>query len=434
MRSLFLLDDQAGLLTIKDKILYVLVAIFFITFFPDHMEVTNNVAVVLVSLYSLFYNSFSEKYDLLRRRKEIVAMVLFYLLHIISAFLSKNQAEGFSWVVVRMPLLVFPVTIGLIYIKQALKERILYAYAVTATITLLLCICVAIFRSISYNDTSLLYNDNFTYLIEKQSVYVALFGNLAVFSFGYLLSIKSTVISKGIVYASFFILLVANFLLASRIAITILYSSIICVAIWQAIQKKKLMQLGFVVVGIAAVGFILINFFPKTVNRFRELGYTSYEFSNKGAESHFNMEVTDDQWNGANIRLAVWNCGWDLVKQHPVLGVHLGDKVDRMMEIYAVKHFDFAYDSRRNLHNNYLDVLVAFGVVGLLIFLWGFLFEPLRQCFRTKDMFGVFVIAAFVLSFIPETYFDRSMGNMMFAFFIALIVSFRPPINKKSLS
>lgn len=433
MRSLFLMDDQAGLLTVKDKILYVLVVIFLISFYPDHMEVVNNLAVGLIGFFSFFYNTFREKYDLLRRRKEITGMMLFYLLHIVSALVSKDIAEGFSWVVLRMPLLVFPITLGLVYIEQALKERILYAYAVITTITVLVCIVWATFQSISYGDASLLYNDNLTYLLDKQSVYMALLVNLAVFSFGYLLSIKSTMVTKrSLVYVSFFILLVANFLMASRIAITILYGSIISVAVYNVIQKRKLMQLGLIVAGMAIVGFLLVNFFPKTINRFRELGYTSYEYSHKGTESHFNMEVTGDQWNGANIRLAVWSCGWELVKQHPVLGVQLGDKVDLLMEVYAARHFDFAYNSRRNMHNNYLDILVAFGIVGLLLFLWGFLFEPLLQCFRSKDIFGMFVIVAFMLSFIPETYFDRSMGNMIFAFFISLIVSYRPSVQKKA--
>jgi O-antigen ligase len=429
MQFLFLKDDQAGLLTGKDKILYFLVVIFLITFFLPDMPVVNNLAVGLIVLYSFFYNSFSEKFQLLRRRPEIVVMVLFYLLHIVSALISKNQAEGFSWAVMRLPLLVFPITIGLVYIKPVLRERIMYAYAVIVTLAALACLINAFNRSMLSNDASLLYNDNLTFLIQKQSVYMALLVNVAVFSFGYLIAKRSPVIKRSLVYPALLILLVINFLLASRIAIAILYGSIVCVAIWWALQKKRYLQLGIVVAGMAVAGLVLVNVFPKTLNRFRELGYTKYDFTHQGDESHFNNdEVTADQWNGANIRLAVWSCGWELVKQHPVFGVPLGDKVDRLMEVYAARHFDFAYKSRRNMHNNYLDVLVTFGLVGLLLFLWGSLFEPLRQCIRHKDFFGIFVIGTFMLSFIPETYFDRSMGNMIFAFFIAFIIGYRKPV------
>jgi O-antigen ligase len=432
MRSIFLLDDQAGLLTLKDKLLYVGVIIFFVTFYPSHIPSVNVVAVVLLSLYSFFiYGSFREKLSLLRQRKEVWAMAAFYLLHIVSSLCSKDVGEGFSWTVIRMPLFVFPVAFGIVYIKPALKERILFAYSVITTISMLFCFVWGFVASVATNDYSLLYNDNLTNPLDKQSIYMALLANIAIFSFVYLLYIKSPLVAKkGLVYISLFILLMAIFFLASRIALITLFGSAICVAIRYIIQKRKLKLLGVLVAGIVAVLVLLITVFPKTWNRFHELVFTKYEYSHKGEESHFDMPVTADQWNGANIRLAVWHCGWELVKQHPVVGVQLGDKVERMMETYKEKKFDFALETRRNMHNNYLDILVAFGFVGLLLFLWGFLFEPLRQCMLNKDYFGVFVIAAFILSFIPETYFDRSIGNMTFAFFISFIVSYRKPVAK----
>ncbi|MBO9199022.1 MULTISPECIES: O-antigen ligase family protein [Niastella] len=430
MRSLFLLDDQAGLLTIKDKLLYVLVVIFLVTFYPSHMPSVNVVALVLLSLYSFFiYGSFREKLSLLRQRKEVWAMAAFYLLHIVSSLCSKDVAEGFSWTVIRMPLFVFPVAFGFVYIRQVLKERILFAYAVITTITILFCFIWAIVAGIATNDITMLYNDNLTYSIDKQSIYVALLVNVAIFSFGYLLYIKSALVAKkGLVFTSLCMLVVSIFFMASRISIITLFGSIVCVAVWWIVQKRKLKLLGLVGAGIVAAMALLVIVFPKTWSRFRELTNTKYVYSSKGEERHMNMNITPDQWNGANLRLAVWSCGWELVKQHPVFGVQVGDKVEQMVGVYKAKHFEIAYKSRRNIHNNYLDVLVSFGFFGLLLFLWGFLFEPLRQCIRTRDYFGVFVIAAFMLAFIPETYFDRSMGNMMFAFFVALIVSYRKPV------
>ena len=430
MRSLFLMDDQATQLTKKEKILYALIVLFIITFYLPRVPAINNIVIGGMSLFCFFFNSFREKLSLLRRRKEIILMVLFYVQHIISAFLSNNQQEGFSWVVMRLPLLAFPITIGLIYIRQPLKEGILYAWAVLTTIATFICIVWAVTRTISLSDTSLLYNDNLTDLIDKQSVYMALMVNLAIFSYGYLLSIQSSLVSKSaFVYTCIFVCLVANFLLASRINITILYSSIFCYTVWYAIKKRRFMPFIGVVAGVGIAWLLLVNFFPKTINRFRELGYTNYEYSHHGVESHFNMEVKSDQWNGANIRLAVWTCGWEVVKQHPLLGVQLGDKADSLMKVYADKKFDFAYDSRRNMHNNYLDILESFGIVGLLLFLAGFILVPLIKSISrgrgTRDYFGVAAILAFMLVFVSETYFDRSMGNMVFAFFISLIISYR---------
>lgn len=429
MRSLFLKDAQAGLLTVKDKILYVLIVMFIVSFYPDHMVVVNNIVLALLSSYCFFlYSSFREKLNLLRKRKEVAVMLAFYILHIVSAFLSNDQAEGFSWVVIRMPLFVFPISMGLVYIKQELKERVLYAYSVITTIMLLIGMVLSVIESIRLHDVTLLYNDNVTIFMDKQSVYIALMVNVAVFCFGYLISIKSSLVSKrGWVYACIFVLLVANFLLASRISIISLYSFIILVAIGRAIVKKKTRQLIFIVAAMAVGLVVLVNFFPKTVNRFKELKYTSYNYTDMGTEAHFNMNTSDYQWNGANIRLAVWSCGWEVVKKFPVFGAQLGDKLAEQMKVYKDKHFEFAYNSRRNMHNNYLDIWAAFGTVGLLIFVYGFLFEPIRQSIKTNDILGLLIIGSFMLAFISETWFDRSMGNFIFGFFIAFIVSYRKP-------
>jgi len=428
MRFLFLMDSKSGLLSVKDKILYTLIVIFFITFYLPYWPAINNIVIGCIALFSFFYNSFREKFDLLAKRKELILMILFYLVHIISSFLSHDQHEGFSWTTMRMPLLVFPIIIGLLYIGQELKERIIFAYAVLTTVAIILCFISAVKAFIDTEDASLLYNDNLTLLINKQSIYIALMTNVAIFSFAYLLGIKSKAVSKrGLVYAALGLLIVANFLMASRIGIITLYGSIICITVWYAIKKRMFKPLLIVGGAVVVALLVLVTFFPKTLNRFRELEYTDYQYTHHGVESHFNMKVTGDQWTGANIRLAVWSCGWEVVKRHPLFGVHVGDKVDRMMDVYAEKKFDFAYNSRRNMHNNYLDILESFGFTGFLIFLFGFLLLPLIRCIQTKDFFGVFVIVAFILSFIPETYFDRSMGNMIFAFFISFVVSYRKP-------
>jgi len=428
MRSLFLLDDKAGVLNLKEKILYVLVVLFFATLYMPHIVTIPNIILGLIALLSFFYNSWREKARLLRQRTEVILIILFYLVHIVSAFLSKNRTEGFTDLGMRLPLLAFPVIFGWMYIRQALKERILYAYALITVLVVLFCIIYGLIQYYNTDNAGLLYNDSLTVIIDKQSVYIAMMVNLAIFSFAYLMNIQShLIVKRATVYVGMFILLVANFLLASRIGITILYTSVIGYAVYYMVKEKKVLLGLALVTGLLIGAFLLVKLFPKTVNRFKELTYTKFDFKNQGPESHYNMDVTADQWNGANVRLAVWTCGWDLVEQHPVFGVPLGDKMDKLLEMYADRKFGFAIERRRNLHNNYLDVLVTFGFTGLLLFLAGFIVIPFVKCARTRDFFGCIVILAFAISLVPETYMDRSIGNILLSFFIAFIISYRKP-------
>jgi O-antigen ligase len=143
------------------------------------------------------------------------------------------------------------------------------------------------------------------------------------------------------------------------------------------------------------------------------------------------MELTKDQWNGVNIRLAVWSCGWELARQNPVFGAQLGDKKGKMMDIYKARQFDFALKTERNMHNNYLDLLCTFGITGLALFLLSYLILPVMACFRSRDALGIFITAAFAFSLSSETYLDRSFGCVLIAFFASFIASYKQTILPK---
>jgi hypothetical protein len=85
MRSLVLADPRGMTFSRNEKILYFLITAFFISLFLPGMPVINNIFTGAILLHSFFYNTFAAKKQLLRQRKAILFMLLFFLLHIISA-------------------------------------------------------------------------------------------------------------------------------------------------------------------------------------------------------------------------------------------------------------------------------------------------------------------------------------------------------------
>ena len=408
---------------VKEKIVYFLTAAFFVTLFlPDMPVVTNIVTGALLS-FLFFSTSMAEKGRLLRKRKEIVLMILFFLLHIVSALLSFNKREGLDMVVLRLDLLVFPVSLGVYAIRERLKDRILLVFSIVVTGMAILCLGHAIRQYREFHDAGFLYDDSLSELVRLQSIYVALMVNIALFSYVYLLSKKffSSLWGRVGVWLAVAFLAIFHFMLASRIGIITLYSSLLVFAIYNMIWKRKLVMGVIVVVGLPVAALLLVHFFPKTLNRFRELNYPGYRFDSHARESHYNMQLTPDQWNGANIRLAIWKCGWELAREHWLTGVPLGDKEQKLIEVFRARQFDFAVQSRRNMHNTYLDVLCNFGVIGLGVFLLGFLVLPLAGCYRYRDGWGAFTILAFGAAMITETWLDRSLGCLLLGFFLSLI-------------
>ena len=426
MRSILLMDPTAKIFSVKEKTLYFLFAAFFISLVLPDSPVVQNVVIGGIVLLSLFYNPFPEKIRLLKERKEILFMILFYLLHIISTLFSINRQEAVVMLVLRLPLIVFPISIGLLYIREELKDRILLSFSVIMTLTAAACLGYAIHQYHLSNNTGDLYDDSLSLLIHMQSIYFALIITLALFIFIYLLQKKSFAIEYiGLAYLSIAFLLFFHFMLASRIAIIILYSVFLIFALINIVRRKKFLVGGALIAGVVILALVLPRLFPKTMNRFRELNYPAYRFNNHGVESHYNMDLTADQWNGANIRLAVWKCGEELIRRYPLFGAQLGDKQDRLLDVYRSKQFDFAVETHRNLHSNYFDVFCTFGLVGFLIFLLGYVVIPLRKAARAGDILGLIIIASLATCMITETYMDRSLGCLLLGFFLSWLAATR---------
>jgi O-antigen ligase len=426
MRSLLLLDPAARIFSLRERLLYFGIAAFFISLFLPDMPVINNIIIGGLFLVSLIYNPFAEKVQLLRQRKEIALMILFFLWHIVSGIVSLNHKEALVMLALRLPLLVFPLSIGLLYIRAELKDRILLAFIIIITATSVVCMVYSIGQYRQFHDAGYLYNDSLTSVIKVQSIYFALIVNLALFSYFYLLRKGSFAIEYiGLAYLSIAFLLVFHFMLASRIAIISLYSVFLFFGILYIVRRKRYLEGITLILSLVIGAILLFKLFPKTLNRFDELNYSSYNFSSHGRESHYNMNLTADQWNGANIRLAVWKCAEQLAREYWLLGAQLGDKQDRLMDVYRSKEFDFAIQTKRNTHSNYIDVFITFGVVGFAIFILGYVIIPIRKAVRTKDLLGGLIIGFLAISMITETYMDRSMGCLLLGFFLSFIGSWR---------
>ncbi len=426
MRYLLLLDPAQDFAR-KEKWLYALIAGFFLSFYLPSWPVVNNCFIGAIFISAFFYNALEEKFSLLKQRPAILLMILFYLMHVVSALISQNRQEGISYLGMRIPLLMFPLAFGSIHIREALRNRILLVYSIISTLAALVCLITACAMSVTHHDTGFLYNDSLSYAIGKQSDYFALMNTLAVLFELYLLKNGDLPPSyRPWIFANIGFLLIVHFLLASRMQIAFLYSLAIFFALYYFTFRKKAWLAGALAAGIVLVCMLLLQLFPKTLNRFKELQYTNYQFSSNAVESHYNMQLTRQQWNGVNIRLAIWKCGWELAGRHLLWGVPLGDKKEKLREMYQEKHFDFAIRTNKNMHNNYLDVLAGFGIPGLIIFLTAFFFLPLRSAIKARDIIGALIVVSFFLSLITETYMDRSIGCILLGFFIPFAVCSLP--------
>lgn len=361
---------------------------------------------------------------MLKERHYITAMIVFFGLVVISLFSSENLDRGFRNLDTRLALIYLPLSIGLIQTHKEFRDRVLAGFATVTTVVCLVLLAWSIRRSGYFERPEFLFNDSLTELIERQSIYVSLLVTISIFIFGYHLFFRSLESStRSLMIGATLFLYLISYLLASRNMMLVLYATTLGFAFYYVLIKKKYLQGLTLVMGLIIGIFLVFQMFPHTLNRFKELTYTGFSYQNMGMESHYNMEVTADQWNGANFRLAAWGCGWELFKRNPVVGVGLGDKRDELYKMYAEKEFHFALQHGKNVHSNYLDILYSMGIIGFISFLLAWVLLPLWQGWRFRDGLAILITATFAVAMVTEIYFDRTIGGMAIGFFIPFLLS-----------
>lgn len=408
---------------IVSSLFFLFIASFFLSFFVS-LKV---IVMGLLILFAITRGSAKQKLHLFKERKHLWFMLAFALWLIASFFLSENHSDGLRSLQLRLPLILFPLSIGLMQLTKQLRDTILLGIAVIVSVSCLASLGWSIYRYMQENNSAWLYNDALSYLIGQQSIYTSLFVNISIYIFTYHLLYSGLSGSYKLLLAlAIIFLFIISYLLASRNMMLILYISTIFFSFYFILTKKKYLAGATLLTAMIIIGFLVFKFFPKTINRFRELAYTQFNFQSQAKESHYAGELTPDQWNGANFRLAAWQCGWQLFKEHPFTGVDLGDKETELLRVYTQKKFQFAIDTKKNVHNNYLDILFSMGVAGLILFLTGWVLLPLLPAIRNRDGLAFMIIITFSLAMFTENYFDRSIGAMLFGFFIPFLLTSSP--------
>lgn len=408
----------------RDSLLLIFFLVFFISLFISRLAAASVTGMALLVAYSFAYSPFSEKIVLFKQRNHLWFMLGFVLMLGISFLVSEDQKAGGIYLERRIPLFLFPISVGVLQISKELRNKILLGLAIIVSAGCLLSLGYAIYRYTQTKDSAWLYNDSLSYFIRQQSIYTSVFVNISIYVFAWhLLYSKLSQFAKLWMGLGIVLLFVISYMLASRNMMVILYSTIILFAFYAVIKKRKYLEGAVLLAGIVLAGALVFKFFPKTINRFKELTFTEFNYQNEGKESHYNMELTADQWNGANFRLAAWPCGWQLFKEHPITGVGLGDKRDELFRVYEQRKFHFALATRKNVHNNYLDVLYSMGIIGFILFFLGWIALPLIRTVKKRDGLAFLIILTIALAMITEIYFDRSIGAMLAGFMIPFLLT-----------
>ena len=130
----------------------------------------------------------------------------------------------------------------------------------------------------------------------------------------------------------------------------------------------------------------------------------------------------DGDMSGTNFRM-------NLIKSYPevlsdiwLLGATKGDAQEHLSKFYLTKGWTHAAEENYNAHNQFLQILIEFGIIGFLLFCLIF-FLPF---FLYHGFYFRIILMGFTISLLFESFLERQAGIFLFIFIYCL---FNAPID-----
>ena len=222
----------------------------------------------------------------------------------------------------------------------------------------------------------------------------------------------------------FFLTIYSVFLSGTRIAwvmfVVLFFSAMFIWSIRGYLSKKRLLLIVTVLTVITAVSMNNKSFNDRIDIAFNE----------------FKTFSTDKAAHGSvDLRLTMWSGGFEAFKQQPIIGYgyqNTGLEASRHISGSFAKDF---IKGQKMLHNDYINSLVGFGILGLLVLL-ALLFFPLTLFFKrlkadkdcTKNAIGMLFIIALSVFAITDSIYSHNVMRSFVVFFLGVLL---PVANKE---
>jgi O-antigen ligase len=383
-----------------------LMAAFFIS--PALMSIS------LASLLLIGMVSFS-KYTLLMEDKSlkpiVFASIAYFVILLISMFISDNQAEAHRKFILKLPIALMP----LLFIS--FKKLTLRHLSIVVLVFVFFVYLTGTISSVVYLQNKEYFDD----LILQAKPIPILFGygiyhiqfsvlNALSVLVGFYFAIKNY--SKLPFFISFSLLLFSSVnllnlhILSARTGLFGFYLSLFVmvsfygVKVWETSKKKFL--LGLLLFLFLPVIFVFIS--PSLQNRIK----------NTNEDLQTITENLNPNDKSVAMRVEAWKTALTLLKNNP-LGIGLGNVEEQMQFQYEKNKTLLTEQNRKNPHNQFLETALQMGIQGLFVFLV-LLFLYFR--YYANSPIGFAILSLFIFSFLVESMLERQVSIASWVFFI----------------
>jgi len=136
---------------------------------------------------------------------------------------------------------------------------------------------------------------------------------------------------------------------------------------------------------------------------------------------HGVASVSGEKSNGSTgIRVRIWGEGISLIKEKPLVGYGTGDVKDVLMKRYDDVRMCTAYDNKLNAHNQFIQIALSIGLIGLFIFCMT-MYESIKNGIKNNNLFIVSFVIMFIAYALTESLLENQAGTIFFGLFFSLL-------------
>lgn len=373
-----------------------------------------NVALIILYIVILVYWCTKNKFRLATlsffNNHLLIWCSLIFLWHFIGLIYTKDLVMGLKVIESRASILLWPVLLLLFSFQRKSVNIVLRVFIL---FTGVICIVSHLDTIIRFYNTTEHHSDMILFYFSKWYTHNGLvqYVGFEPQYFGYYLVLSNVfivyllrqhtkinwVFLMLLVYQSIFI-----FQLSSRNAIITNFIVLLFSLFYSGIKLRAKIGLAtFIIATLIAIGSLMRGPSSRFISRFQQIG---------------ELKET---------RLTRWGSSLRLAQKHLILGVGTGDATYELTKQYQIEGLNYSAEENYNTHNQFLDFLVKFGVIGFAIFLlfMGYLF---KIAISRKDFLFIGVLIVIGMAFMTENIFSRQMGIVPTMIFISLIYNSYP--------
>ncbi|MBW2961520.1 O-antigen ligase family protein [Mesonia aestuariivivens] len=369
-------------------------------------------ALILFIIAWLGINSFSEKIVLFKKNiKNILLLSTIFFVMLVGMLYTKDFLEGLGQLKDKLPFLLFPILLAtspsFLFNK---KYNFIKLFSVSVVLMAIFSLLKSLYIFFSGMGDYFIY-EKLSIVLNKHTTYYSLYCVIAISYFLYdLLYLKKTSKTFSIVCIIFLLLFI--YLLSVRIAIIALMLITVYYVKTTITQKKEKFFLSILIV---ASLLSTLLFSSNYVSRFESI--------------HNNPEKLAEN-NEFNTRLIHWKSALETLSGIDyMIGKGTGDGKENLYKQYLKNDFKAGYQRKYNAHNQYIEFLMANGLIAILAYIC-LLLMTLVYSIRINDIFGILVVLLFTIYSLTESILERQSG----IFIVALLCNLLFFSNKKLLN